>query len=255
MRRYDNQIAVITGAASGIGRQLAEDLVARGATVWGVDMDEPALKQVPGLEPYSCDVSDLDAYKQLLTDVEATSGRIDILANIAGIDRPVSALSGEIELYRSVLQVNFLAPLVGTLAVLPGMVERRHGYVINVSSDSVRSPIAGASAYIASKGAISGFSESSALELKTSGVHIHVLYPGFVYSAMGRAAIETGMKPPPKMAVRTPEQVSAVTLERLGGTHIDINAAPLTLFTPILKTLTPRLYRRIMVSRSMPFTS
>ena len=98
----------------------------------------------------------------------------------------------------SVLQVNFLAPLTGILAVLPGMVARGYGYIVNVSSDSVRSPIAGASAYIASKGAVTGITEGAAMELKDLGVRIHVLYPGFVYSSMGSLSVKNGMKKPPE---------------------------------------------------------
>ena len=242
----------MTGAASGIGRQLASDLVTRGATVCGVDRTESALDAVSGIEPRACDLSDLDAYRALLAEVEAAHGRVDLLANVAGIDRPVHAAGGDLDLYRAVLQVNFLAPLAGTLAVVPGMVERGHGYVVNVSSDSVRSPIAGASAYIASKGALTGFTEAAALELKDRGVHLHVLYPGFVRSAMGEAALASGMKTPPRATVRTAEQVSALTLARLGGHGIEINAAPLALVTPLIRSLAPRLYRRMMSSRSMP---
>jgi NAD(P)-dependent dehydrogenase (short-subunit alcohol dehydrogenase family) len=250
VRMFHGQVAVVTGAASGIGRQLASDLVARGALVYGIDIDE--LEADGNIKAIHCDLSDTDAYRSLLVDLEREHGHLDLLANVAGIDRPVSVASGDFERYESILRVNFLAPLAGTLTVLPGMLARRHGYVVNVSSDSVRSPIAGASAYIASKGALTGFSESAALEAKSKGVHVHVLYPGFVYSPMGQEAIEHGMKPPPKMTVRTPEQLSALILKRLGGPGTDINAVRMTLVTPVLKTVMPSLYRRMMAARSMP---
>jgi short-subunit dehydrogenase len=252
VRQFIDHTAVITGAASGIGRQLAVDLVERGAAVFGVDVDEHALKQTPGITALSCDLSDREAFQRLLAQVETERGQIDILANVAGIDRPVCAAGGDVKLYESVLQVNFLAPLAGTLAVLPGMVARGHGYVVNVSSDSVRAPIAGASAYIASKGAVTGFSESAALELKDVGVHIHVLYPGFVYSAMGSLSVKNGMKKPPRMIVRTPQQISALTLQKLGGRAIEINATRVTLGASIIKMSAPRIYRRMMASRAMP---
>jgi NAD(P)-dependent dehydrogenase (short-subunit alcohol dehydrogenase family) len=250
VRDFSDHVAVVTGAASGIGRQLAQDLVARGAEVVGIDVqDAPDLR---GVRLVRCDLSDLDAFTSTLQHIEKEHDRIDLLANVAGIDRGVSATENDRAVFERILRVNFVAPLTGTLAVVPGMVSRRRGYVLNVSSDSVRSPIAGASAYIASKGALSGFTESAALELKPKGVHLHVLYPGFLYTAMGKEAIKAGLKPPPRIAVRTPAQVSALVLKRLGGQRIEINAAPITLFTPILKSFTPGLYRRMMTPRAMP---
>ena len=200
----------------------------------------------------SCDLADVDAYVALLTGVESDNSRIDILANVAGIDRPVSVVGDDFDVFSAILQVNYLAPLRGTLAVLAGMVERRHGYVLNVSSDSIRSPIAGASAYIASKGALTGVSESAALEVKKDGVHVHVLFPGFVNTAMGRESLQLGMKPPPRAIVRSVEQVSAKVLAKMGGERIEINAAPLTLVTPALKTFVPGLFRRMMDARAIP---
>jgi len=250
VREFTNHIAVVTGAASGIGRQLAEDLLDRRAEVIGVDVQD--LADRPRFHFVRCDLSDIDAYVNTLGHIEKEHGRIDILANVAGIDRGVSVAEGDRDVFEKIMRVNFFAPLAGTLAVVPGMASRRYGYVLNVSSDSVRSPIAGASAYIASKGAVTGFTESAALELKAKGVHLHVLYPGFVYTSMGSEAIDEGLKPPPRMVVRTPEQVSALALKRLGGQRIEINAAPIALATPILKSLAPRLYRRMMAPQAMP---
>jgi 2-hydroxycyclohexanecarboxyl-CoA dehydrogenase len=252
VRDFRDEVSIVTGAASGIGRQLALDLAARGAKVYGVDVDETALADVPGIAPMSCDLADADAYVTLLKRVSTENGRIDLLANVAGIDRPVSVLGGDLEVFGAILAVNYLAPLRGTLAVLPGMVERRHGYVLNVSSDSIRSPIAGASAYIASKGALTGFSESAALEVKKSGVHVHVLFPGFVHTAMGRESLHLGMKAPPRAIVRSVEQVSAKVLAKLGEQRIEINAAPLTVVTPALKTFAPGLFARMMEARAIP---
>ena len=260
MNDFSDQIAVVTGAASGIGERLALDLAERGARVFGVDIDDasdegPLVEGQGSLIPMRCDLSDIDSYKKLLGELEADEGRIDLLANIAGVDRAVSVLTGDFDVFSELLLVNFLAPLAGTLTVLPGMVKRGHGYVLNVSSDSIRSPIANAAAYIASKGAVTGFTESAALEVKEFGVHLHVLYPGFVYTGMGNSAIQNGMKAPPRSVVRTPEQVSALTLKRLGGSRIEINAAPLGILTPLLKTFAPTTFRRIVRPRAMPIST
>jgi dehydrogenase/reductase SDR family member 7B len=250
VREFANHVAVVTGTASGIGKQLAQDLVGRGAEVIGIDIQD--LSDRRGVHFLQRDLSDINGYVSALEQVEKEYGRIDILANVAGIDRAVSVAENDREVFEKIMRVNFFAPLAGTLAVVPGMASRSHGYVLNVSSDSVRSPIAGASAYIASKGAVTGFTESAALELKTKGVHLHVLYPGFVYTSMGSEAIEQGLKPLPRMIVKTPEKVSALALKKLGGQRIEINAAPITLIVPILKSFAPRLYRRMMTPRAMP---
>src|SRR5205085_2748844 len=81
--------------------------------------------------------------------------------------------------------VNFFGLVAGTLAVLPGMLDRRSGVVVNVASDSARAPEPGQGAYAATKAAIAAFSESVAHEVADRGVHVHVLYPAWVPTAMG----------------------------------------------------------------------
>ena len=125
MRDFSDHVAVVTGAASGIGRQLAQDLVARGAEVVGIDVqDAPDLR---GVRLVRCDLSDLDAFTSTLQHIEKEHDRIDLLANVAGIDRGVSATENDRAVFERILRVNFVAPLTGTLAVVPGMVSRRRG--------------------------------------------------------------------------------------------------------------------------------
>jgi 2-hydroxycyclohexanecarboxyl-CoA dehydrogenase len=252
MRRYDGEIAIVTGAASGIGNRLALDLVERGARVFGLDRQAELLEGVTGVSPVVCDLSDTDAFRHVLADVEHEVGRIDLLANIAGIDEPIAAVGADLAFYRRIIEVNFFAAAEGTLAVLPGMTQRGHGYVVNCSSDSVRTPIAHESAYVASKGALSAFTESVALEVVERGVHVHVLYPGFVETPLAVKSLDRGMKRPPKAVRRTTEQVSRAVLERLGGKAIEIDAARVAAMTPLVRTLAPPLYRRMMAGRTMP---
>jgi len=252
VQRFDGQIAIVSGAASGIGNQIARDLVARGAEVFGVDIQAEALREVPGVTSLPCDLADTDAYRALLSSVEHDYGRVDVLANVAGIDEPVSAVGADTAFYRRILEVNFFASVTGTLTVLPGMVERGHGSILNCSSDSVHSPIAYGSAYVASKGALSAFTESVALEVRPLGVYVHILYPGFVETPLATQSLKQGMKRPPKAIVRTVEQVSASALDRIGGRGVEISAARIAALTPLLRVLAPALYRRVMAGRSMP---
>jgi short-subunit dehydrogenase len=113
---------------------------------------------------------------------------------------------------------------------------------VNVSSDTARAPTAKSGAYAASKAAISAFSESVAHEVADQGVHVHVLYPGWVPTAMGRAG--AGDDLPPKPVRRTEEQISQLVLERMGREAIEINAARLALLAPIARSLLPVPYQR-----------
>jgi NAD(P)-dependent dehydrogenase (short-subunit alcohol dehydrogenase family) len=244
-------IAVVSGAASGIGSQLAHDLAQRGATVYGVDVNSftPA---VEAISPRQCDVSDSDRYQEVLREIEASEGRIDVLANVAGIDHPLSAIGATPEAYQRIMAVNFFSVVAGTLAVLPGMARRQHGAIVNVASDSVRTPIAGESAYAATKGAIAAFTESVSHEVADRDVFVYVLYPGWVPTSMGLRSLEHGMKQPPKIARRTPEQVSAATLRALGRSAIEINTVKGAVLAPLARAFLPQLYRRSMKGRAMP---
>jgi NAD(P)-dependent dehydrogenase (short-subunit alcohol dehydrogenase family) len=252
VRRFDGQVAVVTGAASGIGNQLARDLVDRGAQVFGVDVHADSLQEVLGIRALHCDLADVDAYKDLLSGIERECGRVDLLANVAGVDEPVSAIDADTAFYRRVLEVNFFAAVVGTLSVLPGMTRRGFGSILNCSSDSVRTPIAYESAYIASKGALSAFTESVALEVRSFGVSVHILYPGFVETPLAVRSLERGMKRPPRTVIRTTEQVSAAALNGLGRRAIEINVARAAALAPLLRILVPPLYRQVMAGRAMP---
>jgi short-subunit dehydrogenase len=172
--------------------------------------------------------------------------RIDILINNAAIEQPtpLADTAEGIETYRTLFETNFFGLVAGTLTVLPKMTDRRSGIVVNVSSDAARAPEPGHGAYSASKAAVSAFTESVAHEVAASGVHVHVLYPAWVPTAMGMSGIDDGGSLPPKPVRRTEEQVSHLLLERMGGPRIEINAAWLPLLAPIGRTLLPRAYQR-----------
>ena len=181
-----------------------------------------------------------------LTRVTHDHRRVDILVNNAGIDLMLPVPGGQDATVREVFEVNFFAAVTGTLAVSPGMVERGWGIVVNVSSDSARAPEPRQGAYAASKAALSAFSESVAHEMAGRGVHVHVLYPGWVPTAMGLSGAEDGGSRPPRMVRRTAQQVATLTAERMGGPLVDINAVRLPLLAPIARTLAPRSYAKAM---------
>ncbi|HLX87863.1 MAG TPA: SDR family NAD(P)-dependent oxidoreductase [Acidimicrobiales bacterium] len=251
-RRYDGDIAVVTGASSGIGRRIALDLARRGATVVGVARRGDLLAEVqaelrrssPASDTAVCDVADEGAFRSVLEDVERRHTRIDVLVNNAGVEHLTPVEDGLTDAFHHIIDVNFYGVVTGTLAVLPGMLDRRTGIVVNVSSDASRAPDPRHGAYSASKAAVAAFTESVAHEVAGRGVHVHALYPAWVPTAMGLSGQEDGGRLPPKAVRRTEEQVSALTLERMGGPRMEINAALVPLLAPLARTFFPTLYKR-----------
>jgi short-subunit dehydrogenase len=251
-------VCVVTGSSAGLGRRLARDLATAGAVVVAVarredplrDLVEEMRTQSPKSAYRTCDLSDAAAFVALLQEVEKERGRIDILANIAGIGgimrtEPTTAAS-----LRSVMEVNFIAPVAGMVTVLPGMRARRLGAIVNMSSDDGRAPGPGAADYSASKAALSAAAESLSYDARPDGVFIHTVYPGWVPTEMGLTAVRDGGMPmPPRPVRRSEEQVSSLMLRRMFDARLEMNAASLPLVAPILRTVAPRTYQRMRATR------
>lgn len=246
---YRGQVAVVTGASSGIGRRLALDLSVLGAHVVAVARREDRLRDL-GVIHQVCDLKDVESFVALLRQVEADHGRIDILLNIAGMGGIVREEMRSVEATREVMEVNFFAPYAGMVTVLPGMRQRRHGVIANMSSDDARAPGPGGGDYSASKAALSAATESLAYEARRDGVRLHVVYPGWVPTEMGLHAVEHGgLAMPPRPVRRSEEQVSSLVLRRLGDDRVEINAAALPLLAPIFRTVAPRRYHDMRAKR------
>lgn len=246
------RIAVVTGGSSGLGRRLALDLAKGGATVVAVARREDALRDVAdemqrssSVSGYAvCDVSDVEAYRELLAKLQTQHGSIDVLVQSAGWERRTRVEDAEFDLYRSIMETNYFAVVAGTLAVVPGMLDRGFGVVVNVSSDHGRAPAPGTPAYSASKAALSAFTESIAHEVAGRGVFLHALYPGWVPTPLGQGVVEAGMPEPPKIVRKTEEQVSKAVLAKMGTPAIEINVAKVAVLAPVMRALAPPFYRR-----------
>jgi 3-oxoacyl-[acyl-carrier protein] reductase len=189
MERLIDQVAIVTGAAQGIGRGIAAVLAAEGARVVVCDVNGELAEstatelRVQGLDvaAVTTDVTDRGSVEEMVERVFAEHGRIDILAANAGI-YPVAEL-GAIDdaLWDQVMDVNVTGAVRIVQACAPAMVSRRYGRVVLTSS--ITGPVTGQpgfSAYGASKAAMLGFMRSAAIELATSGVTINAVLPGNV---------------------------------------------------------------------------
>lgn len=177
---------LVTGASSGIGAATARMLAERGATVAIVARRADRLEEVladcrrdaPDSAMWAVDLGDLDAAERVALEAWDRFGRLDALINNHAMPkrRHASAITAaEVE---EVLRVNFLAPVRMTLAVLPRMLERNAGAIVNVSSMGGRLGIINETAYCASKFALTGWSEALAVDLHGTGVKVRLVNPG-----------------------------------------------------------------------------
>lgn len=224
--------AVVTGSTRGIGRAIAEALAAAGARVAVVGRDKPRADEVAaeigqGAQGFACDVSETAQVNALIEDVEKAFGRIDILVNNAGLTRDNIMLRLKDEDWDAVLNANLRGAFASTRAAVRGMMKRRSGRIINISSVVGLIGNKGQTNYAASKAGLIGMTKSVAKEFASRGILANVVAPGFIESDMTNAL--------------TPEQraqlFSQVPLERLGSPG-DVAAAVLFLASDLSAYIT-----------------
>jgi NAD(P)-dependent dehydrogenase (short-subunit alcohol dehydrogenase family) len=192
--RLANKVAVVTGAARGIGRGVADVFAAEGATVYAIDRIADEVQQLaknPGITPVCLDLTDADAVARTFAEIEAEAGRIDVLVNNAGIIffKPIEETS--VADWDGLLSVNLRGPFLCTRAVAPGMKQRKAGAIINVSSNAGVRGGNNESAYCASKFGIEGFSRALAVEFAPYNVSVNTITPGHpVHTAMSEVTYD-----------------------------------------------------------------
>jgi NADP-dependent 3-hydroxy acid dehydrogenase YdfG len=204
-RSLSGEVAIVTGASSGIGAATARELGRRGAAVVlaarradALEVQADAIRAEGGRAlAVRTDVTDRTQLTQLVDRATATFGRVDVLVNNAGVNWPRALASTPPDDLISVLEVNLLAAMLLTRAVLPGMLERRHGAVITIGSLSGR--VAMEPLYSATKYGVRGFSLALRRQLAGSGVSVSLVSPGNVRTAM-TAHVKADMPEPEVVA-------------------------------------------------------
>src|SRR5437764_9686239 len=188
MKLEQGTTALVTGASSGIGASLARSLAKRGVTVGLVARRRERLEEVladcqastPESKFWAADLGDLELAERVALETWDTFGHVDILVNNAGIPKRRHVTELTYDEVEEVMRVNFLSPTRMSLALLPKMLERGRGSVVNVSSVAGRLGNPREAAYCASKFALCGWSEAMNVDLWDTPIEIRLVNPGAI---------------------------------------------------------------------------
>ena len=231
MTDIQGKVAIVTGAASGIGRALAVQLAGEGAIVAATDVDRTGLAETAQrivqaggkVSTYLVDVADKAAVYAFAEEIHATLGGADIVINNAGVAQIARIEDLAYDDFEWVMNIDFWGMVYGTKAFLPQLQSKGRGHVVNVSSIFGLIAVPTQAAYNSAKFAIRGFTEALRLELRGTGIQVSCVHPGGIKTNIVRNArflqgtsvqeqeeATTGFD---KIARTTPEQAAAVIIK------------------------------------------
>ncbi len=249
MANLTGKTALITGAGRGIGRAIALDLAAAGATVAIAsrtisELEAVAAECAGNARVIQADMGDPDATRQLALQATEALGHIDILVCAAGVSAAEPLHRAELATLQKMLAINTIAPWILMRELTPGMRERKWGRVIGIASVAGLRGYPYISAYATSKHALVGMVRSAAQELAKFGVTVNAICPGYVDSAMTQASIQaiaakTGRGEAdarasleafsPQIRLFTPEEVASLALWLCGDGARGVNGQALSI--------------------------
>lgn len=214
-KRFEGLRAIVTGAASGIGRATVELFLAEGARVGAIDREPLDAETAVGAVHLLADVSDGDAVTQAVEDFARASGGIDILVNNAGVGAVGTVEDGSDEDWRVVFEVNVFGTRRVSQAVLPHLRSSDHGSIVNVSSALAHIGVRNRACYAASKGAVLALTLAMAADLLSDRIRVNCVTPGTADTPWVARLLVSADDP---AAARTSLE-ERQPMGRLGGAH------------------------------------
>lgn len=252
MQTLKDQVVIVTGASQGLGTYIVRALAQAGATLILAARSRDKLEAFAGelgaqgtrVLAVPCDVTREADRAVLVQRSLETFGHIDVLVNNAGIEELCAYAEQDPASVARIIETNLTAPLLLGRAVLPQMLARKHGHIVNIASLAGRTGMPFGAAYAASKGGLAEGSLSLAAELRGSGVAVSVICPGFV-DGTGMFARKQ-RNAPGALGVSRPEAVAKAVLTALrrGDVEIVVNPKPVRLLMA-LRALAPGLALRL----------
>lgn len=232
--RVDGKVALVTGAASGIGLATARALAHHGARVVLADLDhEAGATAVEELGPDNTsfaglDVTDAASWRDAVAHTVSTFGTLDVLVNNAGIGGRGGVLETDPDTWRSVMAVNLDGVFYGMSAALPALRANETAAIINVSSIAGLVGFKGAAAYSASKWGVHGLTKTAALELGGENIRVNSIHPGSIATPL-TANLKRGIGQIPAGRVGLPEEVANLVVYLASDESRFINGASIAI--------------------------
>lgn len=243
MTTLRGKTVLLTGASRGIGRVIARAVAAEAATVVcvarsqrGLDDLREEIRSIGGsIENIAWDLSEISSLPQLINQVEAQVSPVDILINNAGIEIYRAFQDYTTSELQTVLNVNLLAVMELTRLVLPGMIQRKSGHIVNIASNAAKKGHPFDSAYSASKAGLLIWADAIRQELIDSGVEVSSICPGYVEQC--GMMVDTGIPAPKLAGASTPEAVATAVIRAIQHNQAEIVVNQDAISTGISKLL------------------
>lgn len=256
---FKDKLAIITGAGSGIGKSLAEELARRGAHVVISDINTERIAEAAGVITQSggtvtaltIDVSDYGAVKRMIDDTVAVHGRIDYIFNNAGIAIAGPAKDFSIDDWRKVIDTNLYGVVSGVAVAYAIMVRQGFGHIINTASIEGLMPLPATASYVTSKYGVVGLSSALRIEGAAHGVKVSAVCPGYVRTAIftdskNISIDRQSFQGPPDWIGITPQECAKIILRGVERNEAIIVVTFFAKLFWVLNRISPGLVIKIM---------
>jgi len=243
------RVVAITGAGRGIGRATAQLFADQEATVCLGDLDgdsviDAATAIGDNAHPFQVDVRSEDSVQDFIASIEHSVGAVDVLVNNAGLMPVGRFLDEDPAITEAVIAVNLLGPINGMRAVLPGMIERRQGHVVNVASMLGRTELPGLASYIATKHALVGLTAAVRSEISGTGVTLTTVLPSVVNTELSSGIAIPGALS--RLARVEPQDVATAIVGSCEGRPNEVTVPRWLALYPMLRPFIPDRVERIV---------